>query len=327
MSAEEAYQAKQEFLAASEARLRRQLTTTERKLLTIIFERVIDRMDVSGSRVQNNVTNNELLNTLGRIHKEFTRPATVKTTAEFARNVMELPRFGGEYFNRISPEQASRIGTIEDMTRDLLRSKLGLTDKMDLKPGGYVQSVIEDTTVQNGLRNVIARSINEGGHFGSLRTNIRNYLAGTEDSQGALTRQAEGQLFDTLMEADRASDLAFANQLGLEGAVYVGGLIETTRRFCCELDTKAWTRDEMAAMNKLANEGKKWNGYKGDVEVYCGGWNCRHGWRWVGTSALLRMRPDLENVKGTKKVRYKIGAIPQERNGGCSKPKKSKGKA
>ena len=324
MSAEEAYRAKQEFLAASEARLRRQLTTTEKKLLTIIFERVIDRMDVSGSRVQNNVTNNELLNSLGRIHKEFTRPANIKVAAQFARNVMELPIRGGEYFGRISEGQAAQISSITDMTRELLRSKLGLTDSMGLKPGGFLQSVVEDTAVQNGLRAVIARSIDNGGHFGSLRTNIRNYLVGTEDSQGAMTRQAEGMLFDTLMEADRASDLAFADQLGLQGGVYVGGLIETTRRFCCELDTKAWTREEMQAMNEAARNGKKWSGYKGDVEIYCGGWNCRHGWRWVGNSALLRMRPDLEVIKGTKKLRPKVGVPPQPRNTGCAKVKKGR---
>lgn len=319
MSAEEAYNAKQVFVASSEARLRRSLTATERRLLTIIFDRVINNMDVSGSNVQNNVTNNNLLNTLGSIHKEFTRPMYTKVVADFARTVMELPALGGEYFMRISDVQAASIETIADLSRELLRSKLGLTEALNLKPGGFLNEVIADTTFQNGLRGIIARAINEGGHYGSLRTQINDYLLGNEVKQSAMTKRAETVLFDTLMDNDRASDLAFADKLGLQGGVYVGGLIDTTRKFCCELDTKAWTRDEMAAINKRAEDGHKWSGWKGDVRIYCGGHNCRHGWRWVGNSALLRMRPDIEVVPGTKLVRYKVGVAPQERNKGCSK--------
>ena len=81
---------------------------------------------------------------------------------------------------------------------------------------------------------------------------------------------------------------------------------------------------DVQAMNEAARNGKKWSGYKGDVEIYCGGWNCRHGWRWVGNSALLRMRPDLEVIKGTKKLRPKVGVPPQPRNTGCAKVKKGR---
>ena len=70
----------------------------------------------------------------------------------------------------------------------------------------------------------------------------------------------------------------------------------------------------MAALNAQANAGKKWSGYKGDIEVYCGGHECRHGWDWVSSSMLLRSRPDLEMVpgKGPFKVRYKAGFLPQQ---------------
>lgn len=324
MSAEEAYREKQRFIADAERRLRRRLSEVERSLLTLIFERIINRLDIDDQRLTNTPANQNLLNTLGTIHREFTKPANVKVVADFARTAMGLPVRGGRYFGSITGETADRIKALQRMAEDLLRAKLGLTDTMNLKAGGYLQTVIEDVTVRNKLRAIVSRAIEEGGHLTSLRTSIREYLIGTKATQGALTRQAEGQLFDTLMDVDRASDLAMANDLELQGAVYVGGLIETTRTICCELDTKAWTRAEMDALNEQARNGNPWSGYKGDIEIYCGGWNCRHGWRWVTNSALMRMRADLEIVPGTKKVRYRDGVPQQMRNGGCEGVKKSK---
>lgn len=321
MSAEEAYREKQRFIADAEARLRRRLTDTERRLLALIFERIIHRLDVTderNARVISSAKNQNLLNTLAQIHKDFTRPRTIDTVAQFARDAMKLPTYGGVYLGKISDMEADRIAAIRKTTEALLRSKLGLTDTMNLKAGGYLQSVIEDVTVRNKLRAIVDRAITEGGHLTSLRKSINDYLVGPQGTGGAMSRQAEGQLFDTLMETDRASDKDMATQIGLQGAVYVGGLIETTRRFCCELDTKAWTLSEMEAMNAKARDGQPWSGYKGDVQIYCGGWNCRHGWRWVGNSALLRMRPDLEIVPGTKLVRQKVGVEPQQRNKGCN---------
>ena len=305
--------------------MRRSLTALERKLLSQVFERIINRLDVTderNARVVSSERNQNLLNTLSRVHREITKPSTVKVVADFARTAMEVPVKGGRYFALVSDSAADRIGRVQEMAQDLLRAKLGLTDEMNLKAGGYLQTVIEDVTVRNRLRSIVSRAIEEKKHYQSLRTSIRDYLVGTGTAQGALTRQAEGQLFDTLMDVDRASDLTMANDLDLQGAVYVGGLIETTRTICCELDAKAWTRGEMEALNRQAEEGKKWSGYKGDIRIYCGGWNCRHGWRWISDAALKRMRPDIEitrNDKGEKVVSYRVGVTPQPRNTGCGK--------
>jgi len=104
----------------------------------------------------------------------------------------------------------------------------------------------------------------------------------------------------------------------LDHSLVQGGIIDTTREICFKLNRLVWTRADMAALNAQANAGKKWSGYKGDIEVYCGGHECRHGWDWVSSSMLLRSRPDLEMVpgKGPFKVRYKAGVLPQQINAG-----------
>lgn len=323
MSAEEAYREKQRFIAESERRLRRQLSETERNLLGMLFERVIDRMDTKGGVLQGSADNHDRLNALGRIHKDFTTPRTTRTVARFASDIMQLPVHGGRYFGIISPDMAERINSSQRIATDLLRARLGLTEGGGLNAGGYLQSVIEDTTIRNRLRAIIARAIDEGGHVTSVRTQVREYLIGKEGGAGAMTIQADRQLVDTMMDADRASDSLFATDLQLQGAVYTGGLIETTRTICCQLDAKAWTREEMQALNDRAANGRPWSGYKGDIETHCGGWNCRHGWRWLGTAALLRLRPDLERIPGTKLVRYKVGTTPQPLNTGCSDRRKA----
>jgi hypothetical protein len=317
MSAEELYQEKQRFIAASERRLRRALTAVEREMLSMIFERIIDKMvggDPGG--------NHRILSDLGRIHREFIRPANVKIVAQFARDVMTLPGRSERLFGAISPEMAQRLAEIRKASEGLLRARLGLTSGMNLVSGGYLQSVIEDTSVRNKLQGIIQRAIDDGGDFGMLRTRIRDYVIGTGEAPGALTQKADQQLFDALMDADRSGDKANADELGLQGAVYAGGIIETTRQICCELNARAWTRDEMAALNAKAEAGKKWSGWKGDIMIHCGGHNCRHGWNWVSNTRLVRLRPDLEIIPGTKLVRYKADVPPQAFNTGCAKPRK-----
>jgi hypothetical protein len=101
VSAEEAYREKQRFIADAERRLRRRLSEVERSLLTLIFERIINRLDIDDQRLTNTPANQNLLNTLGTIHREFTKPANVKVVADFARTAMGLPVRGGRYFGRL----------------------------------------------------------------------------------------------------------------------------------------------------------------------------------------------------------------------------------
>jgi hypothetical protein len=322
MSAEELYAEKQRFIAASERRLRRAFTSVERDMLALIYERIIDKM-ITGDPG----ANHRILTDLARIHREFIRPANVKIVRQFASDVMTLPERSERLFSVISEGMAGRLADIRRASEGLLRARLGLTSGMNIVPGGYLQSVIEDPSIRNKLQGLIQRAIDDGGDFGLLRTRIREYVIGTGEAPGALTQKADQQLFDAFMDADRSGDKANADMIGLQGAVYDGGLIETSRQLCCELNGRAWTRDEMEALNAKAEAGKKWSGWKGDIMIYCGGHNCRHGWNWVSNTRLLRLRKDLELVPGTTMVRYKVGIAPQSFNAGCTKAERTPRKA
>src|SRR6185295_16084893 len=112
MSAEEIYKDKQRFIAEAERSLRRRLTVMERQMLTMIFERIIERLDIKDTAIARTAANQRLINDLGRIHREFTRPQNIKIVAAFARDVMTLPERSERLFNAISDGMATRLADV-----------------------------------------------------------------------------------------------------------------------------------------------------------------------------------------------------------------------
>jgi hypothetical protein len=68
--------------------------------------------------------------------------------------------------------------------------------------------------------------------------------------------------------------LVYADQLGLNYAVYSGTLKDNSRQFCEDRLNLVFTRAEIAGWAKLEFSGKPKIGY--DPFHDCGGHNCRH---------------------------------------------------
>lgn len=312
MSELEAYQAKQKFLKAAEDKIRRRLSAMEKRLLTKIFENVIDSFEVKDGVVPRNSANTALLDKLGQVFQEFMRTDMVKTVEIFASDLLTTKDLNLAYFRLIDGVQGAALKRASEAGDRYLRNTFGIKTDGGLKAGGELQLLIEDKTLQMTVRQAISRALDQGGRMKMIRDLVREVVIGTEKKRSVLGEKWEREVFDRLQEGSSATEQAIAIEVGLLGAIWQGGLIKNTRKFCCQMDGKAWTREELDTLGK-----RDWSGKKpGSIFINRGGYGCRHGLRWIGTSRMLRMRPDLE-LKDAKLV-SSTGAM-QPFNAGCDK--------
>lgn len=95
---------------------------------------------------------------------------------------------------------------------------------------------------------------------------------------------------DLFMQFDRGVGLAYADELGLNHAIYAGTMKDNTRDFCERRLNRVYTREFIAGWNN-----QQWKGKHRDlpVELACGGYNCRHTLNYIS--------PELAAVVGPRR--------------------------
>lgn len=301
--------AKIKAMEQAERALRKRLSQAERELLSRIVSEVIDNLEIQGGKITRSQANHILTERITRIFEAFQRSHLLPFTAEIAKGFLKIPSLNSAYYSTQGSSRSFRamIRRITSASNAYIRAQIGLSQNGNLKPGGYLQSLFEDSMVRTEVRRILSTAIDGQQDFQGLKRQLRNYLTGqpiTDEpvKQGALTRRFDQMAFDLLQEADRAVNLKFADELGLVFAAFQGGVIERTRMWCCERNNRYYTREEIEAM-----DAKDWAGKKGHPEIYGGGWNCRHQWMFVATSLGLKERPDIKEIlhkKPGKKGHY-----------------------
>lgn len=310
MSADELWDRKLKFLDKAERNLRRRLTRAERELLQRIFDQVIDKLVSESGALNASPANFQALNNLGAVFQRFAKDHLAKITLDLAKSIFEGITLSDEYFKAEAPEAAAkRFEKAAKASRKYIASRIGVEPTGKLTPGGYLHQIIEDTTVRDEVRRIMTQELDRGSDFDGIRKAVRSYLLPKQHPTigripSALEKRFNRFVFDTLQEADAATNEEYATELEMPGGTYTGGLIETSRCMCQKLNARTWTREEIKAMDR-----KNWDGKKGPLSIYRGGYRCRHQWRWIGWAALLRLRKDIMRVN--KKPEYRPGSVKQ----------------
>lgn len=306
-SSDEIFAEKMRFLADTERRLRRKLTTVERRIIERVFENVIGQFQASGGAEVNNLT---LIDGLGNMYRTMIEPDLTALVKDFGASALKTIEFAERYYKVEVPDGGPILTDALAERERYLRARLGIDKNGNLKPGGYLRAVVSDPSLVDGIRRTIYQAVENGMDLGGIRKEVNSYVKGEGRTTSPLTNRFNGQIFDQLQEADAAVNGRIRKELGLMGGRYQGGMIETTRVFCCERDGMYWTEEEIESWNDL-----EWSGKKGKPRLFRGGHQCRHQWQWVSTSRLLRVRPDLELVKG--KLQYRQGKSAPAFRTGC----------
>lgn len=260
--------------------LERKVAESERRLLDLTIQEFVDKLQLTeDGKVRNTLYNKRLLANIDKIFERFGKTAGVEIARLIAQGVQSVVNFNGEYYKMFTTQ--AQLLPISATVKEFVKSWLGLTERGAVKPNGYLDTLIKDTTVKNQIKDFALRSvIGQQGWIESKRQ------LGTIVS-GRMRQYYRNFVYDTYSQVDRATGEVYAEKLGLNFAVYEGGIIKTTRKFCRERNGKVFHRSEIQAFDPPTAKPPNYNPF-----TDLGGYGCRHHLNWIPETLAYVMRPD-----------------------------------
>jgi hypothetical protein len=160
-----------------------------------------------------------------------------------------------------------------------------------LIPGGYLSTLFNNQQIAQRVGAVMNSAILSKMPLKDFQIQFKALFVGNP-GQGMLEKHWRTNSGDLFQRIDRAANFAYAEQFGLNWAIYSGTLEEDSRPICISSVNKVFNRDQIAAWADLDFQGKPRIGY--DPFMDCGGFHCRHHWSWtseqIAKQLLLRQK-------------------------------------
>jgi len=203
------------------------------------------------------------------------------------RRIFDLNR---RYFREAVPEVPE---TLDDRVRRLLLLRYGYNpDTGMIDADGYLAANVRASSQAQ----VVAERMNKAI---SARQNLRDFSRAfrrdfsSPGSPLSLDYHYNRFVRDLFQEFDAEAQLQYAQELGLDHAIYSGTIKNNTRCFCRRRLNRIYTTDLIREWNDHTWQGKK-PGV--DVRIARGGYNCRHIFSWISeeTAEQLKQRRNQE---------------------------------
>lgn len=260
-------------------------------LLRFIVEEFLEKFDFEEGKFLNNAKNKRLIAVIDEIYSKFNNSVGVENIKLMITGVQKIVNFNKNYFQMMVPKTVVaplHAGVIENVN-----AWLGVTTKGDIKPNGYLDTLIKDPTIKNEIRNQVVTAVVTQSGYNETKKQLGEYIQGKPDeSTGAMQRYFRNFVYDTFSHVDRANGQMIAEGLKLQYAIYEGGVIKTTRPFCRSHNGKVFSRDEISEFDPKT---AKPPGYNPFVDL--GGYGCRHHLNWIPEALAKALRPDLPALK------------------------------
>jgi len=300
------------FLSDRENKLKKRVSSIERKLFSIITSRLLNDLDTDAGAIKSTQSNIKLTQRIDRLFNDFKKDFNSVVIGQLIDDLFGTLKLNDDYFNDFS--NAKRIKSIKQKNRSIMYARLGVTSKGKVIEGGFIDNFLNDTSIKTEVVNATIANVTSRAPKAALRDELQTLIIGAPDAAGGrLQSQYRTFVYDTYQEFDRSYGQLWADELKLTAFLYLGGKIKTTRKFCCERNGLVFTTKEAMEWKKMNFAGKPRAGYNPLVQL--GGHNCRHSTQWLSNDQALLFRKDLE-IKDGKLVK-KRGVEPQKLNQGC----------
>jgi hypothetical protein len=283
----------------------RDLKGLERELFEALVKKLVDVLDQGDGVIKTrrgSASINELVDQVFRALerstlKEFYRSSVVDMFAILGNN----DAYNEQVYKAGPRASDKRYKAIRSEVDTVMRKKLGIDDKGRVIPNGTIGKFFRTDAMRTALKDALNAGLVSGKPVGKLVRELEVATKGTRLSPGVLQKALTPLVFDTYQQFDRASNDAYATKIGLDTFIYVGGLIETSRRFCekhhgkvftKEEAEKQWPKDPDLPKTKVERESGSLVGYNPTVDL--GRWNCRHRTRYIPRGLAEELRPDLK---------------------------------
>lgn len=238
-----------------------------------VIEWVINNLDTEDGAFKNTAKN------LGRVSGLYTvlKAWQAKYKGSMLGTVLD-------WADKIFGANEAYFDSFEDVTESMADKARRLTlqrwgyDGSALIPGGYFESLFNNQVIAQRVAGLVNQAISQKTSLKDFQKLFKSVFVGLP-GQGMLERHWKTNSFDLYMRLDRTANLLYANELGLNWAIYSGTLEEDSRRFCIDRVNKVFNRVEIEDWKDLEFAGKPKINY--DPLVDCGGYSCRHHLSWI----------------------------------------------
>lgn len=294
MNEEEILQKQLELVEGMDERHAKRLRSFQKKFFDVLVALMAEKLnrDADGnlsSSARNFAISNIVETAWTEVNDDYR-----DTVARLMNEMLKGSNLTNAYM-RFQTDSNTRLKKAKERADQLLFRSLGLKPttkrgQLDLVRGGFFDTILEDSSIRTELKRVLINSVSAKQDYKQTTDQIRRLLRGTRERQGRFERYYQVNVYDTLNQADRLHNQAYAEQLDLKAFVYSGTVIGNTRGFCKARAGKVFLTSEAEEWRR-----ERWNGKTDNYSPLrdLGGYNCRHRVSYISNAKAVRRRRDL----------------------------------
>lgn len=203
---------------------------TEEELVLLLWL-LIDDFETEDGLIKKNNKNFLMVTRVDELFKDFALAGGFLLIVKLIGRLQRVLSNNFSYYARLLG-RSEKFTKTSASVRKFVNRRLGLAEDGSMVKDGYVNTLYGDKTIRNKAREIIFRGVLSGNKPSDLKTNIKNYISGTEKTKGAIEKFYSQFAYDTFGQIDRMASVQFADRYGLQWFIYYGTLIATSRAFC-----------------------------------------------------------------------------------------------
>lgn len=258
----------------------RLIEKTQRALYNMLQREVANNLDLEQGAIKKTARNYQFKVRFDQIQRQFIQGEYKDLFEWLALSLNAQADQVTDYYRSMFDNW--RTGN-EDNIRKLASRRIGINPNGTLRDG-WLHDLYTDDTYFVTIKRRISRAIGVGQSYREFRAEIRQLISGIKRSTtqgrgiGLLETHLRTFVYDIFAQNDRSIMNDYAEDLKLDTAIYQGGIMDTSRKFCQARNNKIYTRDEIESWKNLDWRGKS-RPYNPLID--CGGYNCRHTLDWI----------------------------------------------
>lgn len=270
------------------ARLEQLVGTSQRQLLELIIEEFVDKLDSKDGKITANLKNKRMVALLDNVFNTYSINFAPEVLTSLVGGVGRLLEFNKRYFSALDGKAA--LNPVQNEVKETISAWLGIDGDKPAR-NGYLDVLVKADLVKQEIKNAVMGKIVGQAGLTDLRKGLKEMLTdSTDGSLGRLSRYYRNFTYDLYSQVDRTAAKVTADKIGLNKyAIYEGGIIKTSRKFCRERNGKVFTYEEIEAFDPPVAKQPNYNPF-----VDLGGYACRHHLNWIPYAVAVALRPDLK---------------------------------
>lgn len=298
-SQDKSFNDKLKFIEQATQKLDSTFTSLAEELLKAIIEHFADKLERDGNTIKNTPANLQLIASIENIYNNFSSLNLPAVASQILSGTDKISSYNVDYFGDFDSSERDFKNSVEQ-TQKIIRDRLGVSGesgKVKLVKGGYMDSLLQDNTVKNELKNLSYREVMKQTGFQDFKKGLETFIVGDEEKLGGFRQFYRNYAYDIFVEVDRSESTLLAVDLDLQYFVYEGDLIASSREFCVERAGKVFSIKE--AEQWINDPWIKKNFEKGYITSYTatqdmGLFACRHLPRFISKEVAKVKRPDIK---------------------------------